>query len=91
MWPTVMLVFNASSVAVLWFGAHRVADGALEIGALIAYLSYLMQILVAGDDGDVHVDHDPARRGVRRAHRRGARHDAARSSPPRSAGHADAS
>ncbi len=47
MWPTVMLVFNASSVAVLWFGAHRVASGALEVGALIAYLSYLMQILVA--------------------------------------------
>jgi ATP-binding cassette subfamily B protein len=47
MWPTVMLVFNASSVAVLWFGAQRVAGGSLEIGALIAYLSYLMQILVA--------------------------------------------
>jgi ATP-binding cassette subfamily B protein len=47
MWPTVMLVFNASSVAVLWFGSHRIVDGSLEIGALIAYLSYLMQILVA--------------------------------------------
>ena len=76
MWPTVTLVFNASSVAVLWFGSQRIADGALEIGALIAYLGYLMQILVARDDGDVHVDHDPARRGVRRAHRRGARHHA---------------
>jgi ATP-binding cassette subfamily B protein len=47
MWPTVMLVFNISSVAVLWFGAHRIAAGHLEIGSLIAYLSYLMQILVA--------------------------------------------
>lgn len=47
MWPTVMLVFNASSVAVLWFGSHRIVDGSLEIGALMAYLSYLMQILVA--------------------------------------------
>jgi ATP-binding cassette subfamily B protein len=47
MWPTVMLVFNVSSVAVLWFGAHRVASGHLEVGSLIAYLSYLMQILVA--------------------------------------------
>jgi len=47
MWPTVMLVFNVSSVAVLWFGSRRIADGSLEIGALIAYLSYLMQILVA--------------------------------------------
>jgi ATP-binding cassette subfamily B multidrug efflux pump len=47
MWPTVMLVFNMSSVAVLWFGAHRVASGHLEVGSLIAYLSYLMQILMA--------------------------------------------
>jgi ATP-binding cassette, subfamily B, multidrug efflux pump len=47
MWPSVMLVFNASSVAVLWFGAHRVASGAIGVGALIAYISYLMQILVA--------------------------------------------
>ena len=47
MFPIVMLVFNASSVAVLWFGAKRITDGSLEVGALIAYLSYLMQILVA--------------------------------------------
>jgi ATP-binding cassette subfamily B multidrug efflux pump len=46
MWPTVMLVFNASSVAVLWFGSKRIADGSLEIGALTAYIGYLMQILV---------------------------------------------
>ncbi|MEJ7600996.1 MAG: ABC transporter ATP-binding protein [Kofleriaceae bacterium] len=47
MWPTVMLVFNVSSIAVLWIGGHHLADGSLEIGALIAYLSYLMNILVA--------------------------------------------
>ena len=47
MLPTVMLVFNASSVAVLWFGSHQIAEGTLEIGALIAYLAYLIQILVA--------------------------------------------
>lgn len=47
MFPCVMLVFNASSVAVLWFGAKQITAGALEIGALIAYLSYLMQILFA--------------------------------------------
>ena len=46
MWPTVMLVFNASQVAVWWFGAHRVASGSLETGALAAYMGYLMQILV---------------------------------------------
>ncbi len=45
MFPIVMLVLNASSVAVLWFGAHRVDNGDIEIGALIAFLNYLMQIL----------------------------------------------
>jgi len=39
-------VFNASRVAVWWFGAHRVGDGSLETGALAAYMGYLMQILV---------------------------------------------
>ena len=47
MFPTVLLVFNASQIAVLWFGSHRVAAGSLQIGALTAFLSYLMQILVA--------------------------------------------
>ena len=47
MFPIVMLVFNASSVAVLWFGSHRVAHDQLQIGAMTAFLSYLMQILVA--------------------------------------------
>ncbi len=47
MFPTVMLVVNVSSVAVLWFGGHRIDGGAMEIGALTAFLSYLMQILMA--------------------------------------------
>jgi ATP-binding cassette subfamily B protein len=47
MFPTVMLLVNASSVAVLWFGGHRIDDGAMQIGALTAFLSYLMQILMA--------------------------------------------
>ena len=47
MFPTVMFMFNMSSVAVLWFGAHRVMDGSLEVGALTAFLAYLMQILFA--------------------------------------------
>ncbi len=45
--PTVMLVLNASSVAVLWFGAARVDAGQIEIGALTAFLNYLMQILMS--------------------------------------------
>jgi ATP-binding cassette, subfamily B, multidrug efflux pump len=47
MFPTVMLVANVASVAVLWFGGHRVESGAMEVGALTAYLSYLMQIVMA--------------------------------------------
>lgn len=47
MFPLVMLVMNVSSVAVLWFGGHRIDSGGMQIGALTAYLSYLMQILMA--------------------------------------------
>ena len=45
--PIVMLVLNASSVAVLWFGAGRINEGKMQIGALIAFLSYLAQIIMA--------------------------------------------
>jgi ATP-binding cassette subfamily B protein len=45
--PTVMLILNISSVAVLWFGAHRVDTGDMQIGALTAFLSYLLQILMS--------------------------------------------
>ncbi len=47
MFPLVMLVTNVASVAVIWFGGHRVDDGAMEVGALTAFLSYLMQILMS--------------------------------------------
>ncbi len=45
--PTVMLILNASSVAVLWFGAHRVDTGEMQIGSLTAFLNYLLQILMS--------------------------------------------
>ncbi|MEJ3657248.1 ABC transporter ATP-binding protein [Actinomycetes bacterium KLBMP 9759] len=45
--PIVMLVLNMSSVAVLWFGAERVDAGQMQVGALTAFLAYLMQILMA--------------------------------------------
>ena len=47
MFPAAMLVGNVSSVAVLWFGGHRVADGQMQVGALTAFLAYLMQILMS--------------------------------------------
>jgi ATP-binding cassette, subfamily B, multidrug efflux pump len=47
MFPSVMFVVNVSSVAVLWFGGHRIASGEMQVGALTAFLSYLMQILMS--------------------------------------------
>jgi ATP-binding cassette subfamily B protein len=45
--PIVMLILNGSSVAVLWFGAARVNSGEMQIGALTAFLMYLMLILTS--------------------------------------------
>jgi ATP-binding cassette subfamily B multidrug efflux pump len=47
LFPAVLLVLNLSSVAAVWFGAGRISDGSLKIGALIAFLSYLVQILIS--------------------------------------------
>ncbi|AWI28451.1 ABC transporter ATP-binding protein [Streptomyces sp. ICN441] len=47
MFPIVMTVVNVSSVAVVWFGAHRIDSGGMQIGALTAFLAYLMQIVMA--------------------------------------------
>ena len=45
--PLLTLVFNLSSVAILWFGSIRVDSGEMPIGNLIAFLQYVMQILFA--------------------------------------------
>lgn len=47
MFPLIMLILNAATVAVLWFGGQRVGAGDIQIGALTAFLQYLLQILVA--------------------------------------------
>jgi len=47
MFPTVMIIMNVSSVAVMWAGGHRIASGDMQIGTLTAFLSYLLQILMA--------------------------------------------
>jgi ATP-binding cassette subfamily B multidrug efflux pump len=47
MFPTVNFIINGSSVAVLWFGANRINDGDLQVGSLVAFLSYLVQILMS--------------------------------------------
>jgi ATP-binding cassette subfamily B protein len=47
MLPVTTLVINVSSVAVIWFGAMRIDEGQMQVGSLIAFLSYFMQILMA--------------------------------------------
>lgn len=47
MFPSVMAVVNVSSVAVVWLGADRIGRGDMTIGALVAFLTYLTQILMA--------------------------------------------
>ncbi|HEX5588615.1 MAG TPA: ABC transporter ATP-binding protein [Acidimicrobiia bacterium] len=47
MFPSVMLVLNVSSVAAVWFGGARVGAGDMQIGTMIAFLTYLIQILTA--------------------------------------------
>jgi ATP-binding cassette subfamily B multidrug efflux pump len=47
MFPLVMLVVNVSSVAVIWFGGHRVDEGSMQVGSLTAFIAYLMQILMS--------------------------------------------
>jgi ATP-binding cassette subfamily B protein len=47
MFPTVNLLVSLSSVGVLWLGASRVQSGAIQVGTIVAYLSYLLQILMS--------------------------------------------
>ncbi|MFG3356136.1 ABC transporter ATP-binding protein [Streptomyces griseofuscus] len=47
MFPMVMTVVNVSSIAVVWFGAHRIDSGGMQIGDLTAFLAYLMQIVMS--------------------------------------------
>jgi ATP-binding cassette subfamily B protein len=47
MFPSVLLVLNLSTTAVVWFGGHQVADGTLQIGSLTAFITYLAQILTS--------------------------------------------
>jgi ATP-binding cassette subfamily B protein len=47
MFPTVIVILNLSNAAVLWIGANRINAGSLTLGEMIAFLSYLTQILIA--------------------------------------------
>jgi len=45
--PVMMLVLNLATIAIVWFGGIRINNGEMQIGALIAFLQYAMQILFA--------------------------------------------
>jgi ATP-binding cassette subfamily B protein len=47
MLPMIMIVVNLSSVAVVWFGGHLISSGRMEVGALTAFIAYILQILLA--------------------------------------------
>ena len=47
MFPSVILVIQLASIATLWFGGHLINDGSMQVGALTAFLSYLVQVLMA--------------------------------------------
>ncbi len=47
MFPTVMVVMNVSMVAAVWLGANRISGGEMQVGALVAFLNYLVQILMS--------------------------------------------
>jgi ATP-binding cassette subfamily B protein len=47
LWPLMMLVLNISTVAIVWFGSIRIDNGEMQVGALIAFMQYAMQILFA--------------------------------------------
>ena len=47
MFPVINMVMHLATAAVLWFGGHRVDQGQIEVGALTAFLQYMLQILMA--------------------------------------------
>ncbi len=47
MFPTVMFVLNVSMVTAVWIGGNRINDDAMNVGAMVAFLSYLGQILMS--------------------------------------------
>jgi ATP-binding cassette, subfamily B, multidrug efflux pump len=47
MFPSVILVIQLASIATLWFGGHLINDGSMQVGSLTAFLSYLVQVLMA--------------------------------------------
>src|SRR5690606_6908266 len=47
MQPVMMLIFNLTAVAIVWFGASQIANNSLQIGNLLAFMQYAMQAIFA--------------------------------------------
>lgn len=47
MMPTMMLIMNITTVAIVWVGAHQINDGAMQVGDMMAFIQYSMQIIMA--------------------------------------------
>ena len=82
MFPIVMLVLNASSVAAIWIGGNRIDAGQLEIGAAGRLPELPHPDPDVGDDGHLHGRHGPSGLGERRADPGGARHPDVHRAPP---------
>lgn len=45
--PSLMIIMNISTIAIIWFGGHRIDSGAMPIGNLTAFLTYIMEIMMS--------------------------------------------
>jgi len=45
--PSLIIIMNMSTVAIIWFGGHRIDSGAMPIGNLTAFLTYIMEIMIS--------------------------------------------
>lgn len=43
--PLVMFIINISTIAIVWFGSHLIGDGSLQIGDMMAFMQYAMQVM----------------------------------------------
>lgn len=56
MMPAMMLIMNCVTLVIVWSGSHAIADSTLQIGDMLAFMQYAMQIIMAffNDSNDVY-------------------------------------
>jgi ATP-binding cassette, subfamily B, multidrug efflux pump len=47
MMPAMMLIMNGVMLAIIWFGAHRIEQGAIQVGSMMAFMQYAMHIIMS--------------------------------------------